>query len=104
MAIVFDSLQAAAGKSTNLAGVEKFNWLRCFLEGDALHLITGFSLTNDNYKEALELSQNRYGNTQHIIAVHMNALVKMSSVNNEDLCGLLNFRCGFRVSQVSRDD
>ena len=58
----FDSFQVVAGKSTNLSGVEKFNYLRCFLEGNALHAIAGFSLTNDNYKEALELLQNKYGN------------------------------------------
>ena len=86
----FDSFQAAVGKSTNLTGVEKFNYLRCFL-GAALHAIAGFSLTNDNYKEALELLQNRYGNTQQIIAAHMNALVKMSSANYEDLSGLRKF-------------
>ena len=87
----FDSFQAAVCKSTNLTGVEKFNYLRCFLEENALHAIAGFSLTNDNYKEALELLQNRYGNMQQIIAAHMNALVKMSSVENEDLCGLRKF-------------
>ena len=48
-------------------------------------------MTNDNCKEALQLLQNRYGNTQQIIAAHMNALVKMSSVDNEDLCGLRKF-------------
>ena len=80
----FNSFQTAAGKSTNLTGVEKFDYLRRFLEGDALHAIAGFSLTNDNYKEALELLQKRYRNTQQIIAAHMNALVKMSSVSNED--------------------
>ena len=35
--------------------MEKFNYLRCFLEGDAAHTIAGLSLTDDNYKEALEL-------------------------------------------------
>ena len=68
--------------------MEKFNYLRCFLEGDALQAIAGFSLTNDNCKEALQLLQNRYGNTQQIIAAHMNALVKMSSVYNDNLSGL----------------
>ena len=87
----FDSFQAAVGKSTNLSGKEKFNYLRNLLEGDALHAIARFSLTNDNNKEALELLQSRYGNTQQIIAAHINALVKMSSVNNEDLRGLRKF-------------
>ena len=87
----FDSFQAANGKSINSTGVEKFNYLRCFLEGDGLHAIAGFSLTNDNYKEALELLQSRYGNTQQIVAAHMSALIKISSVDNEDLCGLRKF-------------
>ena len=87
----FDSFQAAVGKSTNLTDVEKFNYLRRFLEGDALHAVAGFSLTNDNYEESLELLQNRHGNTQQIIAAHMNALVKMSSFDNEDLSGLRKF-------------
>ena len=59
--------------------------IRCFLEGDALHATAGFSLANDNYKEALELLQNRYGNTQQIIAAQMNVLAKTSSVDNENL-------------------
>ena len=87
----FNLFQAAVGKSPNLTGVEKFNYLRCFLEGDRLHAIARFSLTNDNYKEALELLQNRYGNTQQIIAAHMNTLVKISSVDNEELSGLRKF-------------
>ena len=62
-----------------------------FLEGDALHAIAGFSLTNDNYKEALKLLKSRFGNMQQIIAAHMNVLVKMSSVNNEELSGLRGF-------------
>ena len=33
------SFLAAVGKSTNLTGEEKFNYIRCFLEGDALHAI-----------------------------------------------------------------
>ena len=32
----FESFQAAFGKLSNLTDVEKFNYLRCFLVGDAL--------------------------------------------------------------------
>ena len=84
----FASFQATVGKSTNFTGVEKFNYLRCCSEGDALRAIAGFSLTNNNYKKAL---QNRYGNTQQIIAAHMNALVIMITVKNKGLSGLRKF-------------
>ena len=52
--------------SSNLSGVKKFNYLRCFLDGEASHAIAGLSLTNENYKEALDLLKNRYGNPQLI--------------------------------------
>ena len=50
----FDLFQAAGGKSTNLASVEKFYYLSCSLERNALDAIARFSLTNDDYKKELE--------------------------------------------------
>ena len=47
--------------------------------------------TCNSYKEAVELLQNRYGNTHQVIAAHMNTVVKMSSVDNEDLSELRKF-------------
>ena len=32
----YDFFNAAVGQSTTLSGTEKFNYLRCYLEGDAL--------------------------------------------------------------------
>ena len=62
-----------------------------FFSRRCVNAIAGFSLTNNDYKEALELLQNRYGNMQLIIAAHMKALVKMSSVDNKDLNGFRKF-------------
>ena len=36
-----------------LSNVKKFNYLKSFVEGEALHSIAGLSLTNDHYREAL---------------------------------------------------
>ena len=69
--------------SRSLSNVEKFNYLRSFLTGDALHAIAGLSLTNNNYEEAMQLLKNRYGNNQVIISAHMNALVKLSHVDDQ---------------------
>ena len=58
----------------NLNNIEKFNYLRCYLESDALHTITGLTLiagltlTNENYNKALDLSENQYDNRQLIIS------------------------------------
>ena len=77
LAIFYDSFNATVRQPTSLSNLEKFNYLRCYLESDALEAIAGFSLTNDSYKEALELLKNSYGNTQQIISAHMNTLVKL---------------------------
>ena len=61
------------------------NYLRTFLEGGVQHTILDLSSTNDNYNDALK---NRFGNNQVIISAHMNTLVKLPSVNNEDIKAL----------------
>ena len=53
-----NSFNAAVHYSKALSNVKKFNYLRTFLEGEAQHTISGLSLTNDNYNEALNLLKN----------------------------------------------
>ena len=53
-----DSYEIAISSSSNLNNIEKFNYLRCYLEDDALHTIAGLTLTNENYKKALDLLKN----------------------------------------------
>ena len=78
-----DSFNAAVNNSRSLSNVEKFNYLRSFMTGDAMHAISGLSLTNNNYDEAMQLLKNRYGNSQVIISAHMNALVKLPHVDDK---------------------
>ena len=80
----------------SLTNVEKFNYLRSLLVDEALHCISGLLLTNGNYDPlnctALKLLKHRYGNNQIIISAHMNALIKLLKVrNNNDIHGLRKF-------------
>ena len=61
------------------------------MDGEAAYAISGLSLTNENYKEALDLLKNRYGNPQLIVSAHMSALVKLAKVESDDLHGLRKF-------------
>ena len=56
--------------SATLSNIDKFNYLRCYVAGDALNTIEGLSLTNDNYIKALGLLKDRSGNKQAIITAH----------------------------------
>ena len=48
-----DSFTAAIYSSATLSNIDKFNYLPCYVAGDALNTIEGLSLTNDNYIKAL---------------------------------------------------
>ena len=78
-----DSFEATVDRSTNLSDVEKLNYLSSYLEKDALHTISGMPKTNANYKKALELLRNRFGNLQKIISTHMNELLKLKRIASD---------------------
>ena len=62
-----DSFEGIVYRWTNLSDVEKFNYL-LYLQKDTLHTISGMPITNANYKNALELLRNRFGNPQKVIS------------------------------------
>ena len=64
-----------------MSDIEKLNYLRSFLEGPAVATIAGLSLTKDNYKVAVDLLRQRYGNKQVIISSHIESLLKLPRVN-----------------------
>ena len=51
----WDSYDAAIHSNSSLSGIERFNYLRTFLQGPALEAIAGLKLTADNYPEAIEV-------------------------------------------------
>ena len=53
--------------------------------GEAATVISGLSLTNDNYGEAINIFNNRFGNTQIIISSQMNSILKLPTVKLNDL-------------------
>ena len=78
-----DSFEATVDRSTNLSDVEKLNYLSSYLEKDALHTISGMPKTNANYKKALELLRNRFGNLQKIKSTYMNEFLKLKRIASD---------------------
>ena len=82
-----DSFQAAVG-NRSISDVEKFNYLKNQLRGDASKSIQGLSLTSANYNEAIEILQKRYGRPSAIIRAHVKnllALERISKLNPQEL-------------------
>ena len=63
--------------------IDKFNYLVSLLEGSALRSIKGLAITEENYQAALDILQERFGNSQQIISTHMDELLKLQPCTSE---------------------
>ena len=76
-----DSYDVSVHNRDDISIVEKFTYLKSYLVEDAAKSIKGLSLTERNYKEALEILERRYGNKQVIVNSHMEELIKINSIS-----------------------
>ena len=75
----WDSFQSAVHMNQSLNAVDTFNYLKSLIYGQAAETISGFSLTDENYEEAVALLKERYGNKQVLISAHVESLLKLSA-------------------------
>ena len=71
----WDSFESAVHLNHTLTDVQKFSHLKSQLIDEASRTIAGFSLTNANYIEALNLLKERYGQPHKISNAYMQALL-----------------------------
>ena len=79
----WDSFKSAVHENNDISKIEKFNYLNSLLEGTAALTIEGLTLTADNYDSAIELLKKRFGNTQQIVATHMEELLKLPASHGD---------------------
>ena len=78
----YDQFNISIHQNKTLSDIDRFNYLRRYLAGQALATISGLTLNSENYKEALNILIDRYGNPQVLISAHMETLVKINKVKN----------------------
>ncbi|CAB4007898.1 PREDICTED: uncharacterized protein LOC100197852 [Paramuricea clavata] len=76
--------QVSIHSNANISKIDKFNYLKGCLRGEALAAISGLMLSSDNYKEAIPLLKNRFGNEQLLISSHMESLLKISKIRSQE--------------------
>lgn len=84
--------------NNTLTKIEKFNYLKMFVGGNALSAISGFSLSNDNYDSAIQLLKERFGRNDMLINAHMNALLNISALKHSN--DIINFRKLFDKAEI----
>ncbi|XP_046629052.1 uncharacterized protein LOC124309434 [Neodiprion virginianus] len=88
-----DLFQVMVGQNQDISNVEKLQYLKMSLTGDASLLLKNISVAGDNFGRAWETLVNRYQNKRVLIDAHLAILFSTRRVNNEsavDLKQLLN--------------
>ena len=81
----YDQFNISIHQNKTLNVVDRFNYLRRYLAGQALATISGLTLNSQNYKEALDILIDRYGNPQVLISAHMETVKIKKAKNMENL-------------------
>nr|XP_047142821.1 uncharacterized protein LOC124817075 [Hydra vulgaris] len=71
----WDSFDSAIHSNQVLNDISKFNYLKSLLEGNASLSIQGLAITGENYRTAIKILKERFGDEQVIISAHMDALL-----------------------------
>ena len=79
----WDSFESAIHDNESLSKVDKFKYLRSFLEEPAKSVIAGMSVTDAHYETAINLLKKRFGKTEVIQRAHINHLMNLAPVYNE---------------------
>lgn len=82
----WDSFSSAVDQNENLNPVDKFNYLRAQLYGEARQAVEGLELTNTNYKTAVEILTERFGKRSLVEKTLYAKLTSLQESSNEINC------------------
>ena len=78
----WDSFESTIHKNKRISNVEKFNYLKSKLTGEAMQVISGLTLSNENYAVAINILKERYGNIQDVVNLHYNKMINLQPASN----------------------
>jgi len=80
----WDQFSTSINDNDDITDIDRFNYLKRYLGGQALETVSGLSLSSNNYKEAVKTLTERYGNPQVLISAHMDYLIRMNKVTQKN--------------------
>ncbi|XP_055632651.1 uncharacterized protein LOC129773116 [Toxorhynchites rutilus septentrionalis] len=85
-----DSFHTAVHSSNQLNEIQKFQYLKGCLKGDALRVIDSIAVSSENYSLAWKTLNNRYDNKRMLIKCHLKALFDTPAIRRESPESLLS--------------
>ena len=73
----WDQFNASIHSNNVISKIEKFSYLKTFLNESASSCISGLTLTTENYDEAVKILEERFGNTQILVSAFMTFWLKI---------------------------
>ena len=81
----WQSFECARHKNEHVSTINKLNYLKSLLEGQASRALEGLDSSEQNYQHAIDILKSRFGNKQQIVSAHMQALLKLQNCPNESV-------------------
>ena len=79
----WDSFQSAIHNNKDISDIDKFNYLNSLLEGTATRCVKGLTISEANYKSAIEILTERFGKPKQLISAQMDQLMKLQPCQND---------------------
>ena len=79
-----DQFSTSIHENEDITDIDRFNYLKRYLGGQALETISGLTLSKENYNHAIGILRERFGHPQVLISSHMDRLINMSQVSNKN--------------------
>ena len=78
----WDQFNCAVHSNKKLSDIDKFTYLKSYVTGTAANLLSGLTSTINNYKKAIELMTERFGNSQTLISANMRVLSRIPRIES----------------------
>lgn len=80
----WEGFHASVHANNDISPITKFNYLRSFLQGPALAAISGLSLIEANYGDAVGILHDRFGNKQLLISSNTSKLLSLPTISSSE--------------------
>ncbi|XP_060564212.1 uncharacterized protein LOC132723501 [Ruditapes philippinarum] len=90
----WDSFRSAIHENDKLSPIDKFNYLKGKLVGEARSAIAGLTLSNENYDIAIHILRERFGDLQDIIDSDITVIGIYTAEEYLIRCGVKENRAG----------
>ncbi|XP_018377662.1 PREDICTED: uncharacterized protein LOC108770525 [Trachymyrmex cornetzi] len=84
----FDSFNSLIHINASLSDVQKLQYLRASLTGDAAKIISALEISDPNYQVAWAILKERYDNRREIVQSHIKAIFELPSMAKENITEL----------------